>query len=203
MSGSGQCNLTHDGEIRSFLSHYGDNGSFLKPALMNFQNRDLINFFADHEVPCDTEPGGKVFPRSRRASDILDVLIRESSSRGVVIKTGEPVTLIEREETGFRIRTGKSSLLTQTLVIATGGDTYPVTGSTGDGFRFATALGHQISDTGPALTGVYIRDYQFSDLSGISFADLSISLFRDGKKIKTHTGDLLFYPCRSFRSGHS
>lgn len=192
MSGSGQCNITHDGEIRSFLSHYGENGQFLKPALMNFQNRDLIDFFTTHGVPLEIEPGGKIFPRSRKASDILDVLIREGTDKGVVIRSSEPAIQVSADEKGFLIRTDQGSVHTEVLVIATGGDTFPATGSTGDGFQFAKSLGHTVTETGPALTGVYIKNYQYSDLSGISFADLSISLFRDGKKIKAHTGDLLF-----------
>ena len=192
MSGSGQCNITHDGESRAFLTHYGDNGSFLKPALLNFQNRDLISFFSEHGVQVETEPGGKIFPVSRKAQDILEVLIRECSKAGVNIRSGEPVTAVSHESGRFLIRTGKDSMYTDAVVIATGGETYPATGSTGDGFRLARTLGHQVTDTGPALTSVHVQNYQFADLSGISFADLPITLFRAGKKIRTHTGDLLF-----------
>jgi len=192
VSGSGQCNITHEGDIRSFLNHYGDNGIFLKPALMNFQNCDLINFFESHNVPLDVEPGGKIFPRSRKASDILDLLILECTARGVIIKSNYSVNSVSRDNTGFCIKTATDSVHSRILVIATGGETYPKTGSTGDGFRFARELGHSVAKTGPALTGVYIHEFNFSDLSGISFSDLSISLFQEGKKVRMHTGDLLF-----------
>ena len=77
LSGSGQCNITHAEETASFLSHYGDNGRFLRAALMNFRSRALISFFTERGLPLMTEPGGKVFPVSRKASDILNLLIKE------------------------------------------------------------------------------------------------------------------------------
>lgn len=192
ISGSGQCNITHDGEIRQFLTHYGDNGSFLKPSLLNFGNQDLISFFNERGVPLEIEPGGKVFPISRKASDILDLLILECKKNGVQIKKSSPVTNIEYIEDRFQVTTDIDKISSNFLVIATGGETYPATGSTGDGFRFASRLGHTVSETGSALTGIQVKDYKFSDLSGISFADLAISLFRNGKKIKSHMGDILF-----------
>ena len=192
ISGSGQCNVTHDGDVRSFLTHYGENASFLKPALMNFSNQDLIRFFNDNQVPLETEIGGKVFPVSRKASDILDLLVGECRTRGVEIRSQQPVVSVSVADGRFLIQSDTDKVSADALVVATGGDTYPATGSTGDGFRFARDLGHQVAETGPALTGVYVRDYLFTDLSGISFADRPVSLFRNGKKIKTHTGDILF-----------
>ena len=192
ISGSGQCNVTHEGEIKSFLMHYGDNGLFLKPALMNYQNRDLITFFTHHEVPLETEPGGKIFPVSRKSTDILKVLTNECLARRVELKCNESVTAVTKENTGFHIKTEIEEIHARTLVIATGGDTYLSTGSSGDGFRFARQLGHSISETGPALTGVYVHEYMFSDLSGISFVNLQITQFRDGKKVRMQKGDVLF-----------
>jgi len=192
ITGSGQCNLTHEGEIRTFLSHYGDNGQFLKPSLMNFTNRDLVTFFTERGLLVETEPGGKIFPTSRKATDILDLLLKECSARSVIVHNNEPVSDIHKTERGFRILTDSGEYQSDMVVIATGGMTYPVTGSTGDGFRFSENLGHPVTDTGPALTSVNIKDNPFSDLSGISFADLSISIFRNGKKVRQHIGDLLF-----------
>ncbi|PWR74092.1 BaiN/RdsA family NAD(P)/FAD-dependent oxidoreductase [Methanospirillum lacunae] len=192
ISGSGQCNITHDGEIQQFLLHYGDNGSFLKPSLMNFGNQDLISFFNERGVPLEIEPGGKVFPISHKASDILDFLIHDCQKYGVRIKNSSPVTDVTYTDGRFQVTTDEDIVTSNYLVIATGGETYPATGSTGDGFTFASRLGHTVTETGSALTGIQVKDYRFSDLSGISFADLNITLFRDGKKIKTHIGDILF-----------
>lgn len=191
LSGSGQCNITHAGEIESFLSRYGDNGRFLKPALMNFQNKDLISFFTERGLPLMTEPGGKVFPLSRKASGILDILVKECTAARVEIRCGDPVLEVSVRDEGFSIRTSQGTCRAQRLVIATGGITHPATGSTGDGFPIARSLGHSVTEAGPALTAVHIQDYSFSDLAGISFDDVTVSLTRTGQKKRRHTGDLL------------
>jgi predicted Rossmann fold flavoprotein len=191
LSGLGQCNITHDEDIGSFLSHYGDNGRFLKPALMNFQNRDLIAFFTERGLPLMTEPGGKVFPLSRKASEILDILVKEYTAAQVEIRCGDPVLEVSAGDDGFSIRTELRTYRADQLAIATGGITYPATGSTGDGYAFARSLGHSVMEVSPALAAVTIEDYRFSALAGISFADVVISLARPGQKLRRHTGDLL------------
>ncbi len=191
LSGSGQCNITHAGDIESFLSHYGDNGRFLKPALMNFQNRDIISFFTDRGLPLMTEPGGKVFPLSRKASGILDILVKECTAAQAEIRCGDPVLEVSINKGAFQVRMDRGICRADHVVVATGGITYPVTGSTGDGFHIARSLGHSVTDAGPALTAVHIQNYSFSDLAGISFTDVAISLARAGQKTRRHTGDLL------------
>ena len=192
LSGSGQCNLTHDGDIPSFLTHYGDHGSFLKPALLNFRNQDLISFFADRGIRFETEPGGKIFPASRRAADILGVLLKEAAGNHVEIRTGESVLDISKPDDRFSIRTVRGIYRADLAVIATGGITYPQTGSTGDGYEFARRLGHAVTDTGPALAAVEGPDGRFSDLAGISFDNVTVSIYRDNRKIRQHAGDILF-----------
>ena len=192
LSGSGQCNITHEGDIQSFLSHYGDNGRFLKPALMSFQNRDLISFFTERGLTFVIEAEGKVFPVSRKAAHILDVLVEECSTAKVEIRCGEPVLDVCSREGIFQVRTDRETFQADNVVIATGGITYPATGSTGDGLSFARSLGHRVTDVGPALTGISVQDYPFSALSGISFANVIISLVRAGRKVRQHAGDLLF-----------
>jgi len=191
LSGLGQCNITHDEDIGSFFSHYGDNGRFLKSALMNFQNRDLISFFTERGLSLMTEPGGKVFPRSRKASEVLDILVKECAAAQVEIRCGDPVLEVSVRDDGFSIRTDQGTYFAGQLVIATGGLTYPATGSTGDGYVFARTLGHSVTAVSPALAAVTVQDFRFSDLAGISFADALLSLYRSGQKVRRHTGDLL------------
>ncbi|WP_067077318.1 BaiN/RdsA family NAD(P)/FAD-dependent oxidoreductase [Methanoculleus horonobensis] len=192
VAGSGQCNITHDGEIADFLSHYGDHGAFLRPALMNFTNRDLARFFAGRGLRMETEPGGKVFPETRKSADVLAVLLAECAARGVEVRSSDPVLAVERDDDGFLVTTKTGTTRVGTLVIATGGASYPVTGSTGDGYAFARALGQPVTETAPALAPVYVEDYLFADLAGISFQNLTLSVYRDGKRARQHTGDLLF-----------
>ncbi len=191
ITGSGQCNITHDGEIADFFSRYGDHGTFLRPALMNFTNRDLIGFFADRGLLMETEPGGKVFPETRKAADVLAVLLAECAARNVEIRDSDPVRAVERDGDGFLV-TAKETVRASTLVIATGGASYPATGSTGDGYAFARALGQPTTEVAPALAPVYVGDYPFADLAGISFSNITLSVYRDGRRVRQHTGDLLF-----------
>jgi len=191
IAGSGQCNITHDGEITGFLSRYGDHGSFLRPALLNFTNRDLIAFFADRGLLMQAEPGGKVFPETRRSADVLAVLLAECSARGVDIRCNEAVVAVGRDGDGFLVRTEKTIIRAGVLVLATGGASYPATGSTGDGYAFARALGQPVTEVAPALAPVYVEDYPFADLAGISFEEITLAVYRDGKRVGRHTGDLL------------
>ena len=191
LAGSGQCNITHAGGVTQFLSCYGDHRAFLRPALMNFTNRDLIEFFAARGLALLAEPGGKVFPETRRSADVLSILLNECAGLGVDMRCGDPVRAVERDGDAFIIRTAAGTIRAGVLVIATGGASYPGTGSTGDGYDFARDLGQPVTEIAPALTPVYPRDYPFADLSGISFAGITISVYRDGRRVCRRTGDVL------------
>lgn len=191
ISGSGRCNITHDGDIRAFLDHYAGAGRFLRPALLGFTNHDLIAFFEDRGLAMTTLEGGKVFPETQRSRDVLDILLAECEARGVEISCGKSVTSIAKSGDEFLVACGDEIHRSRTLVIATGGRSYPATGSSGDGYSFAEALGHTIIEVGPALAPVRIRDYPFADLAGISIPGARVSIFR-GKKVKEGAGDVLF-----------
>lgn len=191
LSGSGQCNITHGGEIRDFLTRYGDHGAFLKPALLNYSNRQLLTFLASHGLAVVEEPGGKIFPESRKAADVLTVLLTAARNAGVTLSCGEPVLRAGMREDLFTVTTSARTCLAHSLVITTGGKSYPGTGSTGDGYEFARTFGHSIVPPRPALAPVFVTGYPFSDLSGISFPDAWLSVFRDGKRAGEHEGDLL------------
>ena len=95
ITGSGQCNITHEGEIPDFIEHYGEHGKFLKPALLSLTNRNLITFFYDHGLAMDTRKDGKVFPATRRSADVLSVLLHECGRRGIDLRCNEPVCNIK------------------------------------------------------------------------------------------------------------
>jgi len=192
LSGSGQCNITHNGEIRDFLSHYGDHGKQVRPALFGFTNRDLIEFFRKRGLALMTEENGKVFPETHRSADVLALLMKECKERGVDLHCGEPATGVTRTAEGFEITTPKATYLSPVLVIATGGASYPKTGSTGDGYRISASLGQPLTEIAPALTPLLIRKYPFAALSGMSFERMQFSVWRAGKKIADHMGDVLF-----------
>lgn len=192
ITGSGQCNLTHEGEVSAFISHYGDHGAFLRPALMQCSNHDLVRFFEDQGLIMSREPGGKVFPRTRQAADVLAVLLATCRRRGVDIRCREVVSDITSCDGKFLITTSSAPIAADHLVLATGGASYPATGSTGDGYRLARKLGLEVTEIAPALTGISVQDHPFADLAGISFEGLTVSLFRGSRKIRDQVGDLLF-----------
>jgi len=192
ISGTGQCNITHDGDIRMSFHRYGTHGQFLKPALLSFTNQALIRFFEVRHLPMETTEGGKVFPVSRNARDVCDILTLECRNRGVLLRCSEPVSRVENTSMGFVLSTADTTVSAKNLVIATGGASYPKTGSTGDGYRLAASLGHTIHEIGPALTPLTIKNFPFADLAGMSFAGLPFSVWREHRKIFDGQGDVLF-----------
>jgi predicted Rossmann fold flavoprotein len=192
LAGSGQCNLTHDGEIRGFVTHYGSHGKFIKPALMSFSNRDLAGFFHDRGLELVTDENGKMFPRTRQSADVLAILLAECGERGVTIRCSEPVTGISRGKESFAVTTGNATYRAGSVVITTGGASYPQCGTTGDGYRFSAGLGQPLTETAPALTPLLIRPFPFAALMGLSFEQMHFSVWRAGRKVADHTGDVLF-----------
>jgi len=192
LSGTGQCNITHSGEMRDFLSHYGEHGKWLKPAHFSFTNKALLAFFEERGLPMQAEENGKVFPKSRQSADVLTVLLEECKARGVEIRCGEPVTSITHHAEGFEISTPRGTSRSKVIVITTGGASYPKTGSAGDGYRFCESLGQPVTEIAPALTPLLIRNFQFAALAGISFEQMPFTVWRAGKKVGEHKGDVLF-----------
>jgi predicted Rossmann fold flavoprotein len=151
----------------------------------------MINFLHENGILTITKDDGKIFPKSNRASDILNMMISICKDKDIEFIYNSPVKKIVYENELFIVHNINEKFKSHILVIATGGMSYPSTGSTGDGYGFAQDLGHKIIDTSTSLTPVYIKDFPFIRLSGISFKNRSISLFRNGKKIQSLFGDIL------------
>ncbi|MFA9421993.1 MAG: NAD(P)/FAD-dependent oxidoreductase [Sedimentibacter sp.] len=194
LSGAGQCNYTNNCSIDNFINKYGDKGRFVKTALYNFTNKDAMDFFKNHGVASIIREDYKVFPSSFNASDILDTLIKCCKENKTQIYYNEAVEKVIYDEINklFLIETSKNSYACEKLVIATGGKSYTSTGSCGDGYDFAKMMKHKISEPRQALVPVYVENYKFNELSGISFENIKITLWRNNKKIKEFAGDLLF-----------
>ncbi len=192
ISGTGRCNITHDCMLSDFFSHYGTNHRFLKTALHSFTNTDLIRFFNDNGLQTVVDKNGKVFPQSQKASDVLQVLTDVCHMNKVEITYNQQIKGIEKTEIGFGINTNFGIFTAKFVVIATGGMSYPATGSTGDGYHFAKQLGHSIIPPKPSLSPVFIRDYSMASLSGVSVQNKLVYLYRDNKKIAEHRGDIGF-----------
>jgi len=193
LSGSGQCNLTHGGPIEQFLNHYGGTGKnrFVKPALFAFSNADTVRFFEQHGVPLFEREDGKVFPCSLQSNDVLRALIDALQANGGNLRTGIAIHAVQRTDDGFLVATNQGDFSSKRLTIATGGMSYPKTGSTGDGYRFAEQFGHRIVPPHPALTPVVVERYPFADAAGIAFEEVPITAYRNGKKTRQGQGDVL------------
>lgn len=166
VSGSGQCNLTHDGYINRFYDKYGKKKAFVKYALQNHDNRAVMENFSSKGLALCTRTDGKVFPSSLRASDVVETM--KSGCEHVTFKLRESVSSCSFDAGVFTVITEKAHYTAKRLVIATGGKSYPKCGTTGDGYTFATHFGHLIESPKPGLTGVVTRDKTLTTLSGIS-----------------------------------
>lgn len=191
ISGTGQCNFTHAGPMADFINHYGENHHFLKTAFAGFTNKDSISFFSKRGIRSFADQNGKIFPVSLKAADILGALLAAVEETGAQLLSGTEVVDIASENGLFKVITAKGSYTSDFLIIATGGKSYPATGSTGDGYRFAEALGHTIVEPRPALSAIITDNYDLADFARNSFQDAEISLWRGPEKIKTLAGDLL------------
>jgi predicted Rossmann fold flavoprotein len=190
LSGSGKCNITHSGDIEEFLKHYGGGARpesaarFLKPALLNFTNEDLLSWFRERGMEFETEGNGKVFPVCRKASAVLELLVKECERLGVRIKPNRRVLSITKDEAFYlRVAEGEGreeEYSAQTVLLACGGASYPRTGSEGDGYALVKALGHGIVEPRAALSPVIIRDFALGDLAGLSFRGAGLKVNKWG-----------------------
>jgi predicted Rossmann fold flavoprotein len=192
LSGSGQCNITNAADISEFDKHYGPSARFVKPSLYNFSNKDLIAYFESKNLNLKIINDGKIFPESLRAKDVLDILLADCTAHRIEIKYGEPVQKVIHTDDGFVTETKTTAYASKKLIITTGGKSYPSTGSTGDGYRFAASLGHMISETAPSLTSIMVKDYALQECSGIAIRNGCARIIRNGKTIHEQTGDILF-----------
>lgn len=192
LSGSGQCNFSRTGPMSEFIGHYGGAANFVKPALLAFTNRHLCAFLENGGVKTFAREDGKLFPAGMRASDILTLLQNSCANNGVEMQFDSPVDAVSRYDGGFAVTTGGRAFSSDSLVLATGGCSYPETGSTGDGLALAASLGHTVTPITPSLTNITAREPFPVELAGISLKNSSISLDKASGKRMTGRGDVLF-----------
>ena len=193
MSGSGQCNITNAEDIKAYVNKYGDNGKRIRQLLYKYSNKKLMEFFEERGVPLVTREDGKVFPESKVAEDILQVLLKECREKKIEIHYNEEAIDVEYIEDikAFSITTQKQKYVSKNIVIGTGGCSYPTTGSDGKMFKLLKNMGIKVSKLKPSLVPIYVNDYPYKELSGISFNDVKIIVFRNHKRSGTGFGDIL------------
>jgi predicted Rossmann fold flavoprotein len=199
LSGGTRCNLTHDTDSRGIVEAFGPSGRFLHSALAALSPRQLVELFASEGVDTKVEEGGKVFPRSDRAADVLESLLRQIGRGPCELACNEPVSEIERADDGFRLKSAKRTITARRLVLATGGKSYPQCGTTGDGYRWAGTLGHTIVTPRPALVPIATNEPWVKALQGITVPDVlaqvvdgSIERPKGRSCLSSRRGSLLF-----------
>ncbi len=176
MSGGTRCNLTQSTDKWGIVKAYGDQGNFLHSALALLGPADLVKRIEDDGCPTKVEETGKIFPVSNRATDVLAALMRRFDRSGARLATQEPVSNIVREEEWFRVTTATRELRCGSLIITTGGKSYPGSGTTGDGYPWAEALGHSIVPPRPALVPITTNAQWVQELKGLTIPDVDLRI---------------------------
>lgn len=195
ITGKGRCNLTNATGWEEFSRHIHPKPNCLKHSFKAFNSDDTIAFFSSCGLKCVTERGSRVFPESMKATDVVDTLVKKLKADGVVIECNSRVTSVLKNEDGsFCTRTENGTYVSTAVIIATGGLSYPTTGSEGDGYMLAKGLGHKVTECFPSLTAITPRDYDFSRkyLEGIHLKNVAITLYVDGNAAQEEFGELDF-----------
>lgn len=192
LTGKGKCNLTNMNEMdMDYISKYR-NGKFLINVFHQFSNRDLFEFFENNGLKLKIDSGKRVYPESENAMDVVETIRKIMDRNRVRIFLRERVIDIKKERDFFEVITEKRILKSKKVVISTGGKSFPNTGSEGDGFIFASKLGHKIIKPVPALCGIEIKEDFIKKWQGINLKNVKVSAFLNGKKIGEEFGELLF-----------
>lgn len=193
ITGKGRCNITNNCDISEFVENIPGNGNFLYSALYTYTNQDVIDFFENYGVKIKVERGQRVFPVSDKSNDVLLALKKYVKDNYVKIYTDERVNeiLIENNKV-VGIRTSKRKLFCDKLIIATGGKSYSITGSTGDGYNLLEKIGHSIISPKGSL--IPLETYEIYDIQGLSLKNVGIKIMdiENNKKIYTDFGEMLF-----------
>jgi predicted Rossmann fold flavoprotein len=192
MSGGTRCNITHATDNRGIVEAYGPPGRFLHSALAALSVQDTIDLFEAEGVATKVEETGKVFPVSNRAADILAALLKRLSRSGAHLSLEEGLRELERADEGFVLTTTKAVRRARRVILTTGGQSYPGSGTTGDGYHFVARLGHTIIPPRPALVPITVAEEWVKQLRGITVPDVGVRILEGTKALASRRGSLLF-----------
>lgn len=194
ITGKGRCNITNSAEIDELFSAVVSNPKFLYSSFYSLTNDQVIEFFEELGVKTKVERGGRVFPESDHSSDVIRALEQELKRLGAEIRLRTEVKEILAEggrAKGVRLSSGEK-LNADAVIIATGGISYPSTGSTGDGYRFARECGHKVTELSPALVPMEVEEWYAKELMGLSLRNIEIRITDGKKKLYEEFGEMLF-----------
>ena len=194
ITGKGRCNLTNSAEVEELFAAVVSNPKFLYSSFYSFTNNQAIGFFEELGVKTKVERGGRVFPDSDHSSDVIRALEQEMKRLGVGISLRTEVKEILTEDghaKGVRLSSGRT-ITADAVIVATGGISYPSTGSTGDGYRFARECGHKVTELSPALVPMEVKEWYAKELMGLSLRNIGILITDGKKKLYEEFGEMLF-----------
>ncbi len=193
ITGKGRCNLTNATDLNGLVANTCHNGRFLYSAFSTFSAEDTMDFFEKAGVPLKIERGNRVFPVSDKSVDVVDALVQAAKAAGVKIFCKEVVEIVadHGEIQGITCADG-THYSTRLLILATGGASYPTTGSTGDGYRFAAQLGHTVLPIRPSLVPLEIHEGFCSTLTGLSLKNVTLTVRGKNETYFTAQGEMLF-----------
>ncbi len=198
ITGKGRCNITNAADLEDFFPAVTSNPKFLYSAFYSFTNEQVISFFEDLGVKTKVERGGRVFPASDHSSDVIQALKREMDRLGVNVYLNAEVKELIIEESaggkranGLRLSSGRK-ISGDAVIVATGGISYPSTGSTGDGYRFAGKCGHKVTELSPSLVPMEVKEWYAGGLMGLSLRNIEIRITDGKKKLYQEFGEMLF-----------
>ena len=191
ITGKGRCNVTNNCDENTFLQNVRTNPRFLYSSVYAFPPAKTMELFEELGVPLKTERGRRVFPVSDRAEDIRQALLRYADGAHILYDGAKKLVIEEGRAVGVVTESGRQ-LTADAVLVATGGVSYPVTGSTGDGYQLAKQAGHKIVPTVPSLCSLVSPDEDCRAMMGLSLKNVTLTLYRDKKAVFTEMGEMLF-----------
>ena len=195
LTGGGRCNFTNNIEDpRAFVARLGSNGKFLLAAVHKFGVTETLDFFHSHGLKTKVENNNRVFPASNKAADVLDVFLKELQKYQVVIRTKSPVEKIVSQNNKIIkiVLTSGQEIMANNFILATGGKSYPQTGSSGDGYKWLAQMSHSIISPQPCLAPLIVEADFIKALEGLSIIEAKLNLYLGAKKIASSSGDVIF-----------
>lgn len=190
ISGKGRCNITNDCSPREFLNNVVTNSKFLFGSVSKFSPQSTIDFCTNNGLQLKTERGKRVFPLSDKSVDVIKFFSRQLDKSGVKVFLNTPIKAVQCQKSGISLTTISDIVYFDKVILATGGVSYKATGSTGDGYTFARSLGHTVVPPKSALCKIRCQGTQ--TLEGLSLKNVTVSVWRDEKKLDEEFGEMLF-----------
>lgn len=192
ITGKGRCNITNSADIEELIDNISVNKSFMYSGFYSFTNEDIVRLIEDRGTRTKVERGNRVFPESDKSSDVIRALKKFLDENGVELRLDTSVKSIKKTGEKFEVVSDRGSDEFDSVIIATGGASYPSTGSTGDGYKFAKSLGHKIVQLKPALVPCEIKEDYVKELQGLSLRNVRIRAMAGGKKVFEDFGEMIF-----------